>query len=85
MATFDCSSCGAPLPDGTDILCATCSYEAAAMQTTTVTDWSTTPATDRTVPLPPRTKGRTHLSECLLFIDPSLHCTCDDFSPEWTI
>lgn len=30
MATFDCSFCGAPLPDGTDILCATCSYEETA-------------------------------------------------------
>ena len=30
MATFDCSSCGAPLPDGTDVLCAVCSYDAVA-------------------------------------------------------
>ena len=30
MATFDCHSCGAPLPDDTDVLRAACSYEAIA-------------------------------------------------------
>lgn len=37
------------------------------------------------IELPEREDGRAHLSECLLFIDPSLDCTCDDDSPDWTI
>lgn len=54
-------------------------------QATNVTDWSATPPEDITVELPPRPDGKLHLSECLLFIAPDLHCTCDDDSPEWTI
>ncbi|UIU47033.1 kinase domain protein [Microcystis phage MinS1] len=36
MTTFDCSACGADLPDGTDVLCATCSYAAAEVLTCAV-------------------------------------------------
>lgn len=54
-------------------------------QTTEVLDWSTEPATYRTVEIPPRPNGRPHLSECLLFIDPDMYCTCDDDSPDWTL
>lgn len=60
----------------------------ARRQTTTITDWSTTPAVDRIADLPLREgryPGRPHFTECLLFSDPSLHCTCDDDSPDWTI
>jgi hypothetical protein len=32
----------------------------------------------------PRPGEFPHLSECLLFIDLEMHCTCDDDSPDWT-
>lgn len=54
-------------------------------QTTIVLDWDKTPAQEVEVELPPRENGRDHLSECLLFDEPKMHCTCDDDSPEWTI
>jgi hypothetical protein len=37
------------------------------------------------VELPPRPDGKPHLSECGLFIDLDVGCTCDDYSPEWTL
>jgi hypothetical protein len=56
------------------------------IHTTTVMDWRQwPPAVDVVVRLPERDNGLKHLSECLLFIDPELHCTCDDWSPDWTI
>jgi hypothetical protein len=40
---------------------------------------------NKPIELPEHPSGRDHLSECLLFIDPEMHCTCDDWSPEWTL
>lgn len=40
---------------------------------------------NKPIELPAREDGREHLSECLLFIDPEMYCTCGDWSPEWTL